>query len=629
MAASFFFEIGIIILLAFVGAYIAGRFRQSAIIGYIIVGVLIGPRIHISIAGLDYHGLIANQDFIRQISGLGLMFLLFFTGLGFSPSNLKNTWKPALVLSVSDVLMNIFTGFIIGALFGWPLHDTLFLAAIVAMSSVAVAAKSADEEKRLYKKEYNYLFGTMIVEDFISILLLTFASAFVLGDVLSPNQIAAMGAGVVIIYSFFFILALFIAPGVFHYFEKIQSNELFILFSLSVVFLSSAFADYLGIPPAIGAFLVGMAFAETSLRDKLATQMLSMKDAFVAIFFVSFGMLVEPGVFIRVAPMVALVVPVVVVNEVIVLGALAYLLGFTRRAAVSIGSGFLGRGEDAVLFASVGSGLQNPQTGQPVLSKAREISPFTGGFCFVMSALTPAMMRMSTRLSDDLARAVPSSLRTGGDLISRVLRGIVLAPGFSPNFEEKRCIALIGGYGASVCAALVTTGWQHWISSLSALALLLIVGTSLSGVLRPYTKSIELPEVIILPPNRERIHRFVTSTIALLLSLVLPPAALWGVSWMVVLLVDLGILLAIFTEMVRIHRSLPIRPPLDKEHILRHGIPEPIRGASPFSPKKVRIRATPPMRSPGHLKKRRAFSREAHGGSLGPRNPEPRGGRGV
>jgi CPA2 family monovalent cation:H+ antiporter-2 len=264
LAGSFFLEIGVVIFLAFLGAYLAGRLRQSVIVGYIVVGILIGPGmagLNLGLGGFHYTGLVENRDFIQMLSRLGLMFLLFFTGLGFSASALKTTWKPAVILAVSDVLINMYIGFIIGAIFGWPLQDTIFLAAIIGMSSVAVAAKSAEDHKQLYRKELNYLFSTMIVEDFISILLLTFASAFVMGNLLSAVQVVNMVLGVVIIYAFFLILAIFIAPRAFHYFERIQGDELFVLFALSIVFLSSAFADYMGIPPAIGAFLVGMAFA--------------------------------------------------------------------------------------------------------------------------------------------------------------------------------------------------------------------------------------------------------------------------------------------------------------------------------------------------------------------------------
>jgi CPA2 family monovalent cation:H+ antiporter-2 len=604
VATSFFLEVGIVIFLAFVGAYLAGRLRQSIILGYIMVGILIGPNMQFDIWGFHYGGVIGNREFIQQLSRLGLMFLLFFTGLGFSASSLKTTWKPAIILAVSDVLINMYIGFIIGALFGWPLADTIFLAAIIGMSSVAVAAKSAEDHKQLYRKELSYLFSTMIVEDFISILLLTFASAYVLGNILSTEQLANMGLGVFIIYSFFFVLAIFIAPKAFHYFERIQGNELFVLFALSIVFLSSAFADYLGIPPAIGAFLVGMAFAETRLKDKLQAQMLSMKDAFVAIFFVSFGMLVNvgPQVLVQIAPMLALAVPLVIMNEVFILGSIAYFSGFTSRAAVSIGTGFLGRGEDAVMFASVGSGLQHPDTGQPVLSKggdSGQLSPFTGAFCFIMSGLTPFMMRHAVALSDGVSRGLPLSLKFGGTLIARTLKGAIISSGFSPSGSEKRLLAVILGYGVVTCAAMVTAGTVHVLAVVVGAVMLALAWVMFSGFLKPRAASLDLQDLDVLKPDRDATRMFVANSVMLLLSTVLVTTAIWSYSWQIAVACNIGIILSIMAYMKFIHVALKVKPPpVRKEHILHPG-PAPRAPMEPyFGPRRERTRVDRPVRVP-------------------------------
>jgi len=600
LAGSFFLEIGVVIFLAFLGAYLMGRLRQSVIVGYIIVGILIGPgmaELGLTFMGFHYTGLVANRDFIQMISKLGLMFLLFFTGLGFSASALKTTWKPAVILAVSDVLINMYVGFIIGAIFGWPLQDTIFLAAIIGMSSVAVAAKSAEDHKQLYRKELNYLLSTMIVEDFISILLLTFASAFVMGNILSFEQIINLVLGVVIIYAFFMILAMFIAPKAFHYFEAIQGDELFVLFALSIVFLSSAFAEYMGIPPAIGAFLVGMAFAETRLRDKLHSQMLSMKDAFVAIFFVSFGMLVDPRVFLQVAPMIALAVPLVIMNEAFVLGTLAYFVGFTHRVAISLGTGFLGRGEDAVMFAAVGSGLQNPATGAKVLTKAGELSPFTGAFCFIMSGLTPYMMRHATGLADGLARALPRSARFGGTLVARTLKGAIISSGFSPDGSEKRLLATVLAYGAATCVSMVTGGIAHIAAVAAQIVLLAATWWMFGDFLRPRAATLDLQDLDVLKPDRNAARLFVANTVMLLLSMTMVTTALWQYSWIMAVAVNIAIVAGITVYMKFIHVALMVKgPPMAKEHILKAGPAPKAAVGGYFGPRKERIRVERPMR---------------------------------
>ena len=136
------FEIGVIMLIAFMGATIASRFRLSAIIGYIVAGILIGPHFRFSLAGVAYQGVITDDAFIQDISRIGLILLLFFVGLEFSIAKLKRTKQAAAVLALVNLGAAMFGGFVPGTYLGWPLIDTIFLAGVVSMSSSAIAAKS-------------------------------------------------------------------------------------------------------------------------------------------------------------------------------------------------------------------------------------------------------------------------------------------------------------------------------------------------------------------------------------------------------------------------------------------------------------------------------------------------------
>jgi CPA2 family monovalent cation:H+ antiporter-2 len=600
---SFLVEIAVMITLAFLWAWLAGKVHQSALLGYILVGIFIGPFMNIPVPWSDVHyrGLVSDPTFIQNTSKLGLMFLLFFTGLGFRASALKSTWKPAVLLAFSDVLLNLYIGFFIGAIFGWPIQDTIFLAAIIGMSSVAVAAKSAEEEKRLARKEASYLFSTMIVEDFISIILLTLASAFVLGNILSTEQLVSMGVGVVILYAFFFIMALFVAPKAFHYFDKIEGNELFVLFSISIVFMSAAFADSLGLPPAIGAFLVGMVFAETSLKDKLEKQMASLKDFFVAIFFISFGMLVDPSVLTRVWPMVAIAVPMAVFNEVLLLGAITYLVGFTSRASINISTGFTGRGEDAVMFASVGSSLKHPDTGAFVLAKASDISPFTGAFCFFMSGLTPALMRYSNRIADSVGRILPEFMKFGGALVARNIKTFVMSTGFHPTIKDKHLIVLIIAYGITVCITLMTAGIYHFIAAAVGIGLLLATWYGISAFMQHHTSSLDLQDLDIARIDIGAIDRYVATVLGLFLAMILMPALFWAYIWQLGMLLNLALLLMIFGCMKWVHNRLKPSPgAAARERIASAGKPRAPPPVEPldFGPRRPKLRVAIPVRAP-------------------------------
>jgi CPA2 family monovalent cation:H+ antiporter-2 len=96
------FQLGAIMLLAFIAATIASKVNQSVMIGYLLIGVLIGPKMSLDILGFEYEGLINDVGFIEVLSGIGLIMLMFFVGLEFSFTKLKRTRTPAIILAIID-----------------------------------------------------------------------------------------------------------------------------------------------------------------------------------------------------------------------------------------------------------------------------------------------------------------------------------------------------------------------------------------------------------------------------------------------------------------------------------------------------------------------------------------------
>src|SRR5438034_8909902 len=237
------FEVGIIMLVAFMGAAIASRFRLSVIIGYIVAGILIGPHVRIAVGGLSYQGVITDNAFIQDLSRVGLILLLFFVGLQFSIERLRRTKQAAVVLAVVNLAVNLFAGFVLGAYLGWPLIDTIFLAGVVAMSSSAITAKSLIELRRLTNNETEFLLGMVILESFMAMFLLTLVNGLVISADATPVSPVSLFLGVAIFIGFFAFLALLVIPRAAFLFERIKSEERVVLFALGIVFLAAALAE--------------------------------------------------------------------------------------------------------------------------------------------------------------------------------------------------------------------------------------------------------------------------------------------------------------------------------------------------------------------------------------------------
>src|SRR6266568_447977 len=310
------FDIGVIATVGFLGAAFATRVRLPVVIGYIIAGILIGPNIHLRIFGWSYDGVLQDSAFLQNISQLGLVLLLFFVGLEFSITKLMKTKEAAAIL--------------------------------------AVTAKSLIDLKRLGNKESEFLLGMVILESFLSMFLLTIVNGMIVPSE-TPVNVPALFAGVGIFIGFFALLAAVVVPRTAAVFEHIRSEELFVLFALGTVFLAGALAEAFRIPAIVGAFFMGMVFADTRIAGRLKVKMESIRDAFVAIFFLSFGMLIDPASLGSVLPMLAIAVPLILLNDLFLTASLAYFIGFSGRASTAIGTSLVARNEEAILYATVGA----------------------------------------------------------------------------------------------------------------------------------------------------------------------------------------------------------------------------------------------------------------------------------
>jgi len=466
-ANSLIFDIGVIMAVAFVGAALATKAKQSVILGYILVGILIGPYISFKLFGWDYDGLVHDTDFITTLSTFGLTLLMFFVGLEFSFSKLKRTKSPAVIVALINTGLDMFMGIIIGYLLGWSIVDTVFLAGVFAMGSAAITGKSLLEMQRMSAPETEFLLGILVVEDFVSMILMTIASGFIFKTTdVDPLSITGLVVGIVAFYVFFILLAVFVIPKSVKYLEKIKSDELFVLFAIGLLLLSASLAEYLGLAQIIGAFFLGMIFAETRIAKRLEEKVSPFKDAFVAVFFVSFGMMIDPGMFLEVLPIVIIAIPLVILSDLLLTGALAYFLGFSSRGATFMGSSMCGRGAESVMFASIGSEAAG-------VTKASIINPFAGAFCFIMSAATPGLMKVSDAVAGFFKRVLPDYVKTAGALVNRTI-GKIMLPSSLKLFQRTRNIevALIS-YFALLIAIMVTNGYLQ----LAVLAVELILTT--------------------------------------------------------------------------------------------------------------------------------------------------------
>jgi len=548
-------EVGVIMLFAFMGAALASRFKQSMIIGYIFVGVLIGPFMSLDLFGFHYSGLVQDITFIEYISQLGLVLLLFFLGLEFSVSKLRRTRGPAILLALVNTGIDLFMGIVLGMALGWPLVDTLFLAGVVAMGSAAVTGKTLMEFNKFSSPETEFLLGMIVVEDFVSMIVLTIMGGLMVqsgGVGLGAGDLTGMMVGVLAFYGFFIFLAVWAIPRTAKYMQRIKSDELFVLFALGMVFLSSALAEACGVPAIIGAFFLGMVFAESKLAEKLDAKLSPLRDAFVAIFFVFFGMLIDPAMFGDVIIIVLVAVPLVLLSDLLMTAALAYLMGFTGRGAVSMGAALCGRGAESLMYASVGNGAT-------AVTKSAFIYPFAGLFCLILSILAPILMRFSEIIHKALASIMPRDLKMGGAVVSRTLGKVVLPSHLKLFQRGNRIEASLLAYFILLLAVIATSGAYHVIVFVGASLMTWYVYRALWQDLRAAVRQTSYETLGVSRGDGSQIAKFTAGILASGLLAIVLVAFLFQYAWWLSLLALAGYLLAVMLLSRSFHSGASFR----------------------------------------------------------------------
>jgi CPA2 family monovalent cation:H+ antiporter-2 len=527
------FQLGTIMLLAFIAATMARKLNQTVMIGYILIGVFIGPKISISVFGIDYHGLISDTTMVDLLSNVGLVMLMFFVGLEFSFTKLKKVRTPALILAIIDVSVGLFVGFVFASYLGWPLIDSIFLAGVIAMSSTSIAMKVLFDLKRMSSPEVEFLIGLVVVETFIAMIILAIASGMIINPGASAMGYGRLFLGMGAFYAFFVWVAMWAVPRVVAFFEKIDNDELFILFALGIVFLTAGMASLMNVPPIIGAFFIGMTLAESKVTIRIQTKLESFKDAFVAVFFTAFGMMIDPAMFGSVIWMVLLAIPLVILYEAFVMSSISMFLGFSPRGSTAIGTSMCGRGVESILYANVGSRVQGASMGAL-------LNPFAGAFCFAMSAITPMLVKYSSKLADGLSRIIPRPVKFSGAVMSRTLGRIVM-PSSSKLFRgAKLSGALLVSFVAICFAALVTAATLQTIivvaGALVALGIFLAIRREMSYAV----KHIDYADLGVGAIDKKPVVTLVSGVIfgAVIAALVI--AYTWEVMWQLSVVVSIG-----------------------------------------------------------------------------------------
>ena len=366
--------------LAFVFGAIAHRLKIPLLIGYIVAGVLIGPFTP---------GYVADQSLAVQLAEVGVILLMFGVGLHFSLHDLLSVKAVAVPGALGQMVLVSALGFGLARLMGWTAGAGVVFGLALSVASTVVVLRAMQERRLVDTDRGRVIVGWLIVEDLAMVLVLVLlpALATMLGGQ-SPQQLdigwfggflgslqsiwSALGLTVAKLAAYLLLMLVVgqrVIPWILHYVAHSGSRELFRL-AVLVLALGVAFgsAELFGVSFALGAFFAGMVLAESTLSQQAAQETLPLRDAFAVLFFVSVGMLFDPGIIMREpGPVFATFLIIVGGNA---LAAFLILLALRQSLFTAVtGAAALSQiGEFSFILAGLGVGLQLlPETGRDLI----------------------------------------------------------------------------------------------------------------------------------------------------------------------------------------------------------------------------------------------------------------------
>ena len=340
-------------LILMAGAFITLLFRklkQPLVLGYIIAGFLVGPYFHLTPT-------VADRENIETFAEIGVIILLFSLGLEFSFKKLVRVGGSASITAFVEIIFITVTGYFLGKWMGWTTMDSLFLGGMLASSSTTIILRAFDELGVKTKNFARIVFGVLIVEDIVVILLMVLLSMLAVTREFEGTDMLFTVLKLLFFLAIWFIAGIFLLPTFLRKAKKLMDDETLLILSLGLCLGMVVLATEVGFSAELGAFVMGSIIAETTSAEKVEHVIKPVKDLFGAVFFVSVGMMIDPSAMVTYAWPIIWVTLLTIFGKLISTTLGALLSGQPLKQSVQVGMSMAQIGEFAFIVATLGLSL--------------------------------------------------------------------------------------------------------------------------------------------------------------------------------------------------------------------------------------------------------------------------------
>ncbi|UCH43784.1 MAG: cation:proton antiporter [Dehalococcoidales bacterium] len=432
----------ILLVAALVGGMVAHRLKQPVILGYLLIGIAVGPHAL---------SLVDDLELVEGAATLGVALLMLTLGLEVSISQLRQVGRVGLWGGVAQILITFSFGLLIGTvIFGWPLSQAVLLGLIISLSSTMVCLKILMDRGELDSVHGRIMVAILILQDISVVLMIVIVPLLSETGQNLPLALGTVVGKALLIIGVAIVTGLWVLPWVMGRIGGVRSRELFLLTVLVLGLGAAISTEIFGLSTVFGAFLIGLVLRETRFGHQALAEITPLRDIFAALFFVSLGMLLDPQYIIEHWGLVASTVALIMVIKFATVSVIVRSFGYMGSTALLAGAGLLQIGEFSFILAEIGinRGIFSPDAYSLVIASA-----------IITMLITPISLGMVSYFRSRLAlrRGIPET---------EIEESMVVPVAGDGDEEKSVVIAGFGRVGQNIAKGLEDAGLAYSVIEL-------------------------------------------------------------------------------------------------------------------------------------------------------------------
>ncbi|MCF6149201.1 MAG: hypothetical protein E3K37_11150 [Candidatus Kuenenia sp.] len=390
-------DIVIIISASFLFGIFAHKLKQSVILAYIGVGILVGQH---------GFGLINKVGEVNSLAEIGVALLMFVIGIEFKFSKIGNIWKVILIGGVFQITSMIAAGYFLSRLMGYSLFNSLLLGMIGSISSTMIIVKILTERRELEHLHSRIMIGLLIIQDLAVVIMV--CCIINLKDITNGNLVnltKVLGISALVVTAII-IIGRKLLPKVMYLIVKTGNKEMFLLSIFSFAIGISVTTHLLGLSISLGAFIVGFLLSEAEYNLEISALIRPLKDIFIVIFFVSVGLFINPQILMDNVLLVFTITVLIMLGKFICCALPTWIFGYDGKTSLKVGMGMMQIGEFSFVMLTIGQkhGFLSPDIFSSTIAAA-----------LISIMLTPLTISQADRVYTFFTKTVPL-----GKLLARI-----------------------------------------------------------------------------------------------------------------------------------------------------------------------------------------------------------------